>query len=238
MQPHANTRPARTRGQKRRRQGADRNNTKHKNAHRRTECTGIVLDSKRYFLPSLPVHQVLSFARLLTRREREKTKSAERPGREKMYCTFLRTRCIDCHTSVPEKRHCAIERERETLGLVFPPRPRSTSGRERGTSWDPSICRQGLRRLPLAAKELKWGRGSALSYLCSQRASREADDVRTHSCRQRTGCLKKHVCDPRGPRVGGREEICEALLDSIQKEMERHGGSGSPGTRRPLTTAL
>lgn len=64
----------------RRRQGPDRNNTKHKNAHSTAECTGIVLDSKRYFLLSLSVYQVLSFARLLQRRrerERENKKCRE-----------------------------------------------------------------------------------------------------------------------------------------------------------------
>lgn len=130
----------------RRRQGPDRNNTKHKNAHSTAECTGIVLDSKRYFLLSLSVYQVLSFARLLQRRrerEREKTKSAERPGREKMYCTFLRTRCIDCHTSVPEKRHCARESERR-WALCFPRSPK----RERGTSWEPRHLQTGIAAAP------------------------------------------------------------------------------------------
>lgn len=108
--------------------------------------------------------------------EREKTKSAERPGGEKMYCTFLRTRCIDCHTSVPEKRHCARESERR-WALCF---PRSPEAGEGGRVGSPSICRQGLRQLPLAAREQKWGRGSALSYLRSQPASREAVDVCAH----------------------------------------------------------
>lgn len=99
---------------------------------------GIVLDSKRYFFLSLFLlpPRFLSFARLPTReREREKERERERPGREKMYCTFLRTRCIDCHTSVPEKRHCAIER---CWALCFPLAPEA--GGRGGRVGAPSVC--------------------------------------------------------------------------------------------------
>lgn len=123
------------------------------------------------------------------------------------------------------------------LGLVFPPRPRS--GRERGTSWSPSVCDNtdyGLS--PLPGTELKWGRGRALSYLCSQRASREAAEEPTTcahvpagkepAVRKNTLVIGERAAATIRGRVcgsGGGEEICEALPDSIQKDRrERQHG--------------
>lgn len=80
QQPYANTRPTRE-GEKKTPKGTTAQ-TATWNTKTRTgglSVVGIVLDCKHYFIPSLPsVHQVLSFARLLTRqRERENKKCRE-----------------------------------------------------------------------------------------------------------------------------------------------------------------
>lgn len=141
-----------------------------------------------------------------------------------MYCTFLRTRCIDCHTSVPEKRHCAIER---CWALCFPLAPEARAGGRGGRVGSPSICRQGLQPLPLAAKELE--RGRALSYLRSRRASGEAER-RAHTF---PGVWENTLVIQ-----SGGEEICQALPDSIQKETERRAERQTRARRRLSTTAL
>lgn len=223
MQPHANTRPHPQGGGERqlprRRQerrppllGTDCNNTKHKDARRRVECKDCArLQTLLFFSRSFSFHHVfLSFASLPARkreREREKEKSAERPGRE-MYCTFLRTRCIDCHTSVPEKRHCAIERD---VGPCVSPSPPKRAGK--GDELEPQRLRQhGLRPLPAPRYGAEVGEGESLELpmlsASKQRSRRGADDVCACSRRQRTGSPEKHACDR---REGRRDDPRESL---------------------------
>lgn len=125
----------------------------------------------------------------------------------------LRTRCIDCHTSVPEKRHCAsiyifIYIEREMLGLVcvFPPlhpntphpealcgnRERLGRGARGGTSWSPCICEKGgvytsgAPSFPGPSKSRRRGQGGWLEEGLSYRCGtrREGDPRQAEWSRQ------------------------------------------------------
>lgn len=155
MQPHANTRPhPQGRGGKDNSQGGVRRkgprcsartattrNTQTRRGGLSRDCARLqtLLFSLSLFL--LPP-RFLSFARLPTSERKRKRKSAERPGQE-MYCTFLRTRCIDCHTSVPEKRHCAIER---CWALCFPLAPEAGGKGERVEA--PAFATTGITASP------------------------------------------------------------------------------------------